>query len=218
VFFPDHSLRVRFARLRLRTDAEPAPCASSWRVVSGLVPAARGPGTPPHARLAGPENAAGRRRRPRAPAVRGGRGGESSRSAWYVSTDMCVCRANCEPLSVYKLAPSPSCERASHAPVRPPPRLYPLCRLTVVTPPRSSSSARVGSASRATIKSGRPQSALTWEVVLLAVDHHRTSPEAAFYGLCKLPTIASEHVGSLFVQRIVGIRLQHQKLQPHDDR
>ena len=45
-----------------------------------------------------------------------GAGGESPRSAWYVSTDMCVCRANCEPLSLTKLAPSPSCERASHAP------------------------------------------------------------------------------------------------------
>ena len=111
-----------------------------------------------------------------------------------------------------------ACVTRDSSPPEPPPRLYPVCRLTVVTPPRSSSSARVGSASRATIKSGRPQSALTWEVVLLAVDHHRTSPEAAFYGLCKLPTIASEHVGSLFVQRIVGIRLQHQKLQPHDDR
>lgn len=52
-----------------------------------------------------------------------GRGGESSRSAWYVSTDMCVCRANCEPLSWTKLAPSPSCERASHAP---PPSSSPL--------------------------------------------------------------------------------------------
>lgn len=50
-------------------------------------------------------------------------GGESSRSAWYVSTDMCVCRANCGPLSLTKLAPSPSCERASHAP---PPSSSPL--------------------------------------------------------------------------------------------
>ena len=117
------TLRLRIPNtactLRLRTDAQLAPCASSWRVVSSLVPAV--PCTCPTLALPAPQRTRLARDRlsasDRSPkalwrvaraarAVCGAMGrafmeASQTRSAWSVtvSTDMCVCRENCEPLS-----------------------------------------------------------------------------------------------------------------------